>query len=230
MGQAATGGLSAALSAAGVNISPQISNNLLTLLAAGGITADNPLLKPAVVSALLKNAGFEVSAETILARGAGIVPNSNLELLFQGPTLRQFGFTWRMSPRSELEAKNVKRIIRFFKQGSSPRKVNSQSGAGANSLFLGTPNVFKLSYKTAGNKEISGLNKFKICALVNMSVVYAPDGQWAAYDEGQPVSLTMNLNFQEIEPVYENDYQKDIFSDLVGKDDYSIVNDDDVGY
>jgi hypothetical protein len=135
-----------------------------------------------------------------------------------------------MSPRSELEAKNVKRIIRFFKQGSSPRKVNSQSGAGANSLFLGTPNVFKLSYKTAGNKEISGLNKFKICALVNMSVVYAPDGQWAAYDEGQPVSLTMNLNFQEIEPVYENDYQKDIFSDLVGKDDYSIVNDDDVGY
>ncbi len=204
----------------------------LLSLGAAGLSPDNPMLKPAVVSALLNAAGFEVSAETILARGAGIVPNSNLELLFQGPTLRSFGFSWRMSPRSKLEATNVKRIIRFFKQGSSPRKVNSQSGAGARSLFLGTPNVFKLSYKT-GNEEISGLNKFKICALVNMSVVYAPDGTWAAYDKGQPVSLTMSLNFQEIEPVYESDYQTDISKAFKGDpaaDNYSPINDDDVGY
>ena len=182
---------------------------------------------------LLKNAQFEVSAETILARGYGIVPNSNLELLFQGPTLRSFGFSWRMSPRSAKEARNVKRIIRMFKQGSAPRKLNSQSGAGAASLFLGTPNVFKLSYKTAGDKEISGLNKFKICALVNMSVVYAPDGTWAAYDKGQPVSLTMSLNFQEIEPVYESDYQTKLSDDFKGdyrEDNYSQVKPDDVGY
>lgn len=229
LGQAATGGLATVASAAGVTISPQIANQFLTLLAAGGITAGNPLLKPAVVSALLKNAEYEVSAETILARGAGIVPNSNMELLFQGPSIRSFGFSWRMSPRSELEAKNVKRIIRFFKQGSSPRKVNSQSGAGARSLFLGTPNVFKLSYKT-GNEEISGLNKFKICALVNMSVVYAPDGQWASYDKGQPVSLTMSLNFQEIEPVYEDDYRTDNRMSNTKLKDNPKVNRDDVGY
>jgi hypothetical protein len=60
-----------------------------------------------------------------------------------------------------------------------------------------------------------------------MSVVYAPDGQWAAYAEGQPVSVQMSLNFQEIEPVYESDYQKTIFDNL---GDYSPVNDDDVGY
>jgi len=204
----------------------------LLALTAAGLSADNPMVKPAVVSALLNAAGFEVSAASILARGAGIVPNSNLELLFQGPSLRSFGFTWRMSPRSELEARNVKRIIRFFKQGSSPRKVNSQSGAGAASLFLGTPNVFKLSYKT-GNEEISGLNKFKICALVNMSVVYAPDGAWAAYDKGQPVSIQMSLNFNEIEPVYESDYQTKLSDEFKGdyrRDDYSQVKRDDVGY
>lgn len=232
----AAGGIQAALGLAntltqikGINLPTGALNQASALISAGA-DLNNPIVKTAIVSLLLKNAGFEVSPETILARGAGIAPNSNLELLFQGPTLRQFGFTWRMSPRSAKEARNVKRIIRMFKQGSAPRKVDSQSGAGASSLFLGTPNVFKLSYKTAGNKEISGLNKFKICALVNMNVVYAPDGQWAAYDEGQPVSLTMTLNFQEIEPVYESDYQKNIFSDLVGKGDYSPVNDDDVGY
>ena len=216
---------------AGVNLPQQSINNIAAMIGSG-VSPDTPMFKTSVISLLLKNAGVEIPPETILARGAGIVPNSNLELLFQGPTLRSFGFSWRMSPRSELEAKNVKRIIRFFKQGSSPRKVNSQSGAGARSLFLGTPNVFKLSYKT-GNEEISGLNKFKICALVNMSVVYAPDGTWAAYDKGQPVSLTMSLNFQEIEPVYESDYQTKLSGDFTGKyarDNYSIVKDDDVGY
>ena len=193
---------------------------------------NNQQVKAAITSALLKGGGFELPAETILARGFGIVPNSNMELLFQGPTLRSFGFNWRMSPRSKEEARNVKRIIRMFKQGSAPRKLNSQSGAGAASLFLGTPNVFKLSYKT-GNDEISGLNKFKICALINMSVVYAPDGQWAAYDKGQPVSLTMSLNFQEIEPVYESDYQEDVSSAFTGNlrlDNFSSVKPDDVGY
>ena len=213
-------------------------NQIATIGAAAGIEnigglLNNQQIKASINSLLLKNAGFEIPAETILARGYGIVPNSNLELLFQGPSLRSFGFTWRMSPRSALEAKNVKRIIRMFKQGSAPRKLNSQSGAGAASVFLGTPNVFKLSYKT-GNKEISGLNKFKICALVNMSVIYAPDGQWAAYAEGQPVSVQMSLTFNEIEPVYESDYQENV-SDLFkggdyAADNYSSVNPDDVGY
>ena len=220
----------------GVSLPSQTIIQMLTIAnAAGSSITDlmgNQQVRATITSLLAKNAGFEIPAETILARGFGIVPNSNMELLFQGPTLRSFGFSWRMSPRSAKEARNVKRIIRMFKQGSAPRKLNSQSGAGAASLFLGTPNIFKLSYKTAGNKEISGLNKFKICALVNMSVVYAPDGQWAAYAEGQPVSVQMSLNFQEIEPVYESDYQTDIFDKFKqdGTGDYSIVKDDDVGY
>ena len=229
--QALTGVGGAAAQAFGVPVPVQTANNIALLTQSGAL--DSPLLSATVISLILKNAQIELPPETILARGAGIVPNSNLELLFQGPTLRSFGFTWRMSPRSKKEARNVKRIIRLFKQGSAPRKTYSQSGgAGASSFFLGTPNIFKLSYKT-GDKEISGLNKFKICALVNMNVIYAPDGQWSAYDEGQPVSVQMTLNFQEIEPVYESDYQTDISKDFTGdnrKDNFSSVKPDDVGY
>ena len=228
--QALTGAGGAAAQAFGVPVPVQTANNISLLTQSGAL--NSPLLSASVISLILKNAQIELPPETILARGAGIVPNSNLELLFQGPTLRQFGFTWRMSPRSKKEARNVKRIIRMFKQGSAPRKTYSQSGAGAASFFLGTPNVFKLSYKT-GDTEISGLNKFKICALVNMNVIYAPDGQWSAYDEGQPVSLQMTLNFQEIEPVYESDYQTKLSGDFTGnyaRDNYSPVKPDDVGY
>ena len=42
------------------------------------------------------------------------------------------------------------------------------------------------------------------------------------------VSVQMTLNFQEIEPVYENDYQDKIFDDL--GDDYTSVKPEDVGY
>lgn len=202
--------------------------NQLALLGMARAGLNIPELKTALMSMILKNAQFEVSPESILARGAGIVPNSNLELLFRGPTLRQFQFAYRFSPRSEDEAKDVRRIIRFFKQGSAARKLNASGGAGQASVFLGSPNVFKLEYKTVGGKSITGVNKFKICALQGVSVNYAPDGQWSAYEEGQPVSYTMTLGFQEIEPIYESDYQNKIFDGL--SNDYAKITDDDIGY
>ena len=198
---------------------------------AGGIANLPPetqaQLKTAISSLVLKTAGFEVPAETIFSRGLGIVPNSNMELLFNGPTLRQFNFAYRLSPRSEEEAADVRKIIRFFKQGMAARKQNSQGGSGARSLFLGTPNVFKLEYKT-GIEDIAGLNKFKICAMTGFTVNYAPDGEWAAYDKGQPVSLTVNMGFQELEPIYNTDYQET--GPLIASGDNPKVKPGDVGY
>ena len=43
-----------------------------------------------------------------------------------------------------------------------------------------------------------GVNKFKPCALTNVSVNYTPEGQWMAYDEGMPISVTMTLSFNEL--------------------------------
>lgn len=177
----------------------------------------------------LKQAGVDVPPETILARGFGIVPNSNMELLFNSPKLRSFEFSWRMSPRSEKEAKNVRRIIRFFKQGMAPRKLGA-TAAGAASALLGSPNVFKLQYKTADDKPISGLNRFKLCALTGFSVNYTPDGQWSAYDKGQPVSVNIGMGFTELEPVFENDYQTNIWDGLKDAPDLDPIGPDDVGY
>ena len=160
------------------------------------------------VSKVLSAAGFAVSPESILARGAGVIPNSNLELLFNSPTIREFQFQYRMSPRSSTEAKEIKSIIKFFKRGMAPKKQNSTSGTGA-SYFLGTPNVFKLNYKTDGDNDIEGVNKIKTCALTGFSVNYAADGSWAAYDNGQPISYILNMAFKELEPVYDTDYDRE---------------------
>ena len=169
------------------------------------ITGDSQLLiQSAIGSRILAAAGVEVSPETLLARGLGVVPNSNMELLFNSPTLREFSFNWRLSPRDEKEALQVKQIVRFFKQGMAARTLSAQ--AGERTLFLGTPNIFRIQFKTGGGQIIEGVNRIKPCAVTGTSVNYTPEGAWAAYDQGQPVSTVLSIRVQELEPVYASDY------------------------
>ena len=171
----------------------------------------NQTLRSTLQSRLLAMAGQQISPEAILARGLGVVPNSNMELLFNAPALREFAFSWKMTPRDEYEAKKVRHIIRFFKQGMAARKMGSKgSSAGTQSLYLGTPNVFHVQYKTNRDEDIEGVNRIKTCAVTGCSVNYTPDGVWSAYEEGQPVSTVMSLRMQELEPIYDTDYQGDI--------------------
>ena len=160
-------------------------------------------------SNILKAAGVNVSAESILARGAGIVPNPNMELLFRSPLLRNFGLAYRMTARSEDEAKMIRRIIRFFKQGMSPR-----TDINGSNYFLKTPNVFGVSFQTS-NEENKSMPKFKTCSLKRFRTDYAPDKMWAAYDKGQPVSVTIVLEFAELTPIYSSDY-KGLADDVIG--------------
>lgn len=218
---------SAAGQGASLAIKGQIWKGLIDQI--GKSQSAQALVGTGLASQALNMAGFEVSPESILSNAAGLVPNSNLELLFNAPTLREFRFDYRFSPRSEKEATEVKQIIRSFKQGMSPRKANSKS-AGSASYFLATPNVFKLTYRSQGKDNIEGLNKFKICALTGFSVNYTPDGQWASYDKGQPVSYMVSMSFNELEPVYENDYQEVTDKNTFYKKDLESVGLNDVGY
>jgi hypothetical protein len=174
-------------------------------------------MKSNIGSMILGAMGVNVSPESLLARGFGVIPNSNTELLFNNVSLRTFEFNWRMSPRDKNEAREVKKIIRFFKQGMAAKTITSK--AGERSLYLGSPNVFRLQYRTAGGQIIEGVNRIKPVAVVGTSVNYTPDGQWSAYDEGQPVSCTLSVNMSELEPVYASDYsENDIRADRLSKD------------
>ena len=199
----AVGGLEGAASAIGADIATSLFSKAFMT---GNF--NKSIVAPELQSRILGTLGVESSAEAILARKEGVVPNSNLELLFSGPTLRQFGFVYKMSPRSKREATIVNKILRFFKQGMAARKQNAQTGGlkGTRSYFLATPNVFRLQYRTNGSEAVKGLNRMKTCALTGTSVNYTPEGTFTSYDEGQPVSVMLTLNFQELEPIYDIDY------------------------
>jgi hypothetical protein len=132
-----------------------------------------------------------------------------------------------MTARSVEEAKSIRHLIRFFKQGMAPKKFTGKSGDP--SYMLGTPNVFKLEYKTAGNKTNEAVNQFKTCALTQFNTNYTPDSFWAAYDEGQPLSVSISMSFTELEPIYDTDYQRgnNISADRI---DLASIGNDSVGY
>jgi hypothetical protein len=155
-------------------------------------------VKKAIVGAFV---GEATGIQGILARTAGLVINPNLELLFSAPTLRPFNFTFKLASRSETESKTIRSIIRFFKQGMSPQRSQSN-------LFLRAPHTFQIQYLHK-NEEHKFLNKFKECALQSFNVSYTPEGQYATFNDGAMVSYQITMQFQELEPIFNDDYTND---------------------
>ena len=212
-------------------------NNIIAELTRSGSNL-NVMTQAIAGSALLNIGQFGLTPETVLGRGQGVVPNSNIALLFNSPTLREFTFSWKMTPRSREEAQRVNNIIRFFKQGMAPKKgINTATGAA--SFFLGTPNVFDIIFKTTkeggnfffdGNDENNSVLRIKTCACTGAAVNYTPDGMWNAYERGQPVSVTLSLRFSELEPIFDTDYDDDLFNYSPNRPDLRPVPIDAVGY
>lgn len=146
--------------------------------------------------------GANVNVESLLARSSGQVLNPNMELLFKGVLLRSFNFTFNFAPRFDKEAIAVKNIIRAFKKSMSAK---NSTGIGAG-LFISTPNIFQLEYRSGNNKH-PFLNTFKPCALKSMNVDYNASGVYSTYEDATPVHMKLTLSFQELNPVYSSDYK-----------------------
>ena len=147
--------------------------------------------------------GANVTVNQLLARGTGEILNPNMELLFSDVTIRNFRFSFKLTPRNEREAEQVKLIIRAFKRNMAPQAQGGVSGSG--NFFLRAPNVFKLRYRS-GAKDHPFLNKFKQCFLTDMQTTYTADGVYSTYEDGTPVSMQLDLSFKEIQPIYDLDY------------------------
>ena len=184
-----------------------------TARSAGGVAGIQGFLTRQLAASAAGMLGANITPSQLLARTQGEILNPNMELLFNGPTLRSFRFSFKMTPRNTEESLEIKQIINCFKQSMAP-KVGSNTAeineAGGTNTFLRTPNVFELRYRQ-GKDEHQFLNKFKQCFLESISVNYTADGAYATYDDGTPVSMVMDLSFKEIEPVYDVDYTEESY-------------------
>ena len=165
----------------------------------GSISAINAIFASAAVNVF----GGNTDPTKILSRQTGAVLNPNMELLFGTVQLRQFSFSFDFAPRDKEESVVIRSIIRAFKKSLNAK--NSSTDESSSGLFIKSPDVFQLTYKT-GAENHAFLHKFKPMALLNIAVNYTGAGTYATYDNTAPVHTKIDLTFQELNPIYSEDY------------------------
>ena len=92
----------------------------------------------------------------------------------------------------------------MFKQSMAAQRSSSN-------LFLKTPNTYRLQYLTGGIEDANEhtfLPKIKECALTSFNVNYAADGTYATFDNTSPIAYELQFTFQELTPIFNDDYTK----------------------
>jgi len=158
---------------------------------------------------MFKNAASSVVETFTQAEGGyelfnkvfGRAANPYLEVMFQGPELRSFNYSFTFAPTSRKEQEEVRDIIKLFRFHQAPEARSNAS------LFLGLPSTFDIMYMyqpdhTEGGRVEAHENQFyhKIatCVLQSVNVDYTP-GKVASHQEGAPVLIKMDLSFMETE-------------------------------
>lgn len=155
-------------------------------------------IQEGLAAAFTQNA---TGASNLLARTKGAISNPNMELLFNAPSLRPFNFTFKLSARGTKDREQIRKIIRFFKQGMSVKRTQSQ-------LFLKAPYIFKIQYLHGKDADHPYINRIKECALQTFTVNYTPEGNYMTFADGLMTSYEISMQFQELEPIFNDDYGK----------------------
>ena len=150
---------------------------------------------------LIAGSATGVDTDELLARTQGSILNNNLALLFKGPTLRSFTFQFVLSPRDSGESEQVRQIIRALKQSSAAQRTRGGT-------FLGAPNTYRLEFLN-GLRPRGFLPRIKECALLSVGVNYMPENSYMTYEDTSMVSYSLSLSFQELESLYNDDYDSD---------------------
>tara|TARA_A100001035_G_scaffold34634_1_gene23168 strand:- start:293 stop:1129 length:837 start_codon:yes stop_codon:yes gene_type:complete len=189
------------------DIPGNVTEKMNELQSSGGGSDVANYAKMVAATTAVNALGANVTIGGLLSRASGQVINQNLEMVFGGVTIRSFNFGWDLVPRSREEAYVVKSIIKSLKIHSAAKLDNDGMG------FLNAPDIFRIGYYKGG-KPHPFLNRFKTCALTNMSVNYTGSGTYTTYDDGTPVHMKLDLSFKELNPIYREDHES--VNDAVG--------------
>jgi len=129
---------------------------------------------------------------------SGVIVAERMELAFKGIDKRTFQYEFKMSPKSQEEAKEIRKIIHAFKFNMLPEF----EGSDAHGRALIVPNTFDIEYMWNGAQN-NFLHKISTCVLSDMSVSYGGD-KFKTHagingDGAPPIDTTLSLTFKEME-------------------------------
>lgn len=131
-------------------------------------------------------------------RSAGVAVNPQVELLYQGTSLRTYDFIFRFQPRSQKESQVIASIIQVFKYFSSPAIQAHTYGR-----YVIIPGEFDITFKF-GQAINPFISKISTCALLGLTTNYNPSDHWATMVDGAPPEIELQLRFMETDMIYQN--------------------------
>lgn len=152
--------------------------------------------------------GGNLTINDITGSTRGIVLNPNAEVLYDSPELREIGMVFKMVPRNETEALNIRKICDAFRTASLPIWGGAEGGieGGGQSLgsenFISVPFLCKFTFMTGGSTH-KYLTQYKPCAITRVQVNYTPDGTYATYSDGSPIATELSINFLESKLIFQ---------------------------
>ena len=174
-----------------------------TVTKAMEVARNDPNSKNVMQNYLLSQvSALGATTNQLSARDSGQILNPNLELLFGGPTLRSFSYSFRLTARSSRESETIVKIIRMFKQSMAVQ-------GGATGVYLESPNIFQVEFFDGKGKPHRFINKLKMAAMTSFNVNYVPDGTYMTYDNSAMTAYEIQLGLQETEPIISTDYTGD---------------------
>ena len=136
-----------------------------------------------------------------------IIVNPNVRKLFNGVTVREFTFQFKMIPTSPEEGEVIQKIIKIFRKEMYPRAFKVPIGGEANvSLGYNFPNAFKIkfNFKDSENRNIP---KLLPCYLRNVSHTINPTGGGFKND-GKANEIDLTLSFVEHRAIEQQDIER----------------------
>ena len=132
----------------------------------------------------------------LYAMREGKVYSNRMEVAFQGLEKRKFKYEFKMTPRSEEEAEEIRAIILAFKANMLP-ELDGDYKMGRRMVI---PNTFDIKYMYRGdeNKELS---RISTCALTDIKITYGNQDAFTTVKnmKGAPAEINIELAFTELE-------------------------------
>jgi len=176
--------------------------NLISTYSGTKAKSDAASALPYLFAGLSGGALSEGLAGTAL-KGSGLALNPQVQLLFTAVSLRTFQMEFTFSPKTQYEAQIVQQIIQTFRFHAAP-EVGGASVGDKNGLFFVVPSTFNIEFLFEGS-ENPYLQRIGECVLENISVNYAPNGEWATFYDGSPTQTTLTLQFKETDIIEKKD-------------------------
>jgi len=192
--------ITAALTAAGLNVLPGVGGNLSMNDITGstqGIVL-NPNAELLYDSPELREIGFTYKLVARNSDEANIIQEIIAE--FRSHSLPSWGdqnhpttFKWDATEKND----------KIKGSGSEAFEQDGKNG----DTFIHVPNLCHFLFMK-GDAINPRLIQFKPCALANVSVNYTADGTYATYTDGAPVAVELGLKFQETKVIFRSDVRK----------------------